>query len=137
MYLSEMRAAIPEIRDMGIDVIFLSGDRAELLFASLSEETQEDIGGLDYTLLSDADAQAAIALGIAFRASDALIQGRLNKGQDIADSSMMKHGVLPVPAVFAVDKEGVIQFAYTNPDYKVRLPADELLKTAREIAIAD
>ena len=136
-YLSDMRAAIPEIRDMGIDVIFLSGDRAELLFASLSEETQEDIDGLDYTLLSDADAQAAIALGIAFKASDALIQGRLNKGQDIADSSMIKHGVLPVPAVFAVDKDGIIQFAYTNADYKVRLPADELLQTAREIAAAD
>jgi peroxiredoxin len=122
---------------MGIEVIFLSGDRAELLFASLSEETQKDIDGLDYTLLSDADAQAAIALGIAFRASDALIQGRLNKGQDIADSSMMKHGVLPVPAVFAVDKDGIIRFAYTNADYKVRLPAGELLQTAREIAAAD
>jgi peroxiredoxin len=50
---------------------------------------------------------------------------------------MLTHGVLPVPAVFAINRDGVIQFAYTNADYKVRLPADELLVIAREIAAAD
>lgn len=136
-YLSDMRHAIPEIREMGVDVLFLSGDRAELLFDSLSQETQENIAGLDYTLLSDADAQAAIALGIAFKASVRTINGRKNKHQDIEGSSMVKHGVLPVPAVFAIDRGGVIRFAFTNADYKIRLPADELLATAREIAAAD
>lgn len=136
-YLSDMRHAIPEIRAMGVDVLFLSGDRAELLFETLSQETQEDIDGLDYTLLSDAEAQAAVALGIAFKASQRTINRRNEKGQDIEDSSMLKHGVLPVPAVFAIDRDGVINFAYTNADYKVRLPADELLAAAREIAAAD
>jgi len=136
-YLSDMRHAIPEIRAMGVDVLFLSGDRSELLFETLSQETQEDIDGLDYTLLSDADAQAAVALGIAFKASQRTINRRNEKGQDIEDSSMLKHGVLPVPAVFAIDRDGVINFAYTNADYKVRLPADELLAAAREIAAAD
>jgi peroxiredoxin len=136
-YLSDMRHAIPEIRAMGVDVLFLSGDRAALLFETLSQETQEDIDGLDYTLLSDAEAQAAVALGIAFKASQRTINRRNEKGQDIEDSSMLKHGVLPVPAVFAIDRDGVINFAYTNADYKVRLPADELLAAAREIAAAD
>jgi peroxiredoxin len=137
MYLSDMRQAIPEISAMGIDVLFLSGDRSELLFASLNRETQEDIAGLEYTILSDANAQAAIALGIAFRASDRTMNRRQEKGEDIAGSSMDRHGVLPVPAVFAIDKHGIIQFAYTNANYKIRLPADELVAVAREIAAAD
>lgn len=137
MYLSDMRQVIPEISAMGIDVLFLSGDRPELLFASLNRETQEDIAGLDYTILSDANAQAAIALGIAFRASDRTVNRRNEKGEDIVGSSMDRHGVLPVPAVFAIDSHGIIQFAYTNPNYKVRLPADDLLAAAREIAAAD
>lgn len=136
-YLAEMRDVIPQIRDLGVDVLFLSGDRHELLFDSLAMNTQEEIAALDYTILSDADAQAAIALGIAFKASQKLIDGRHRKGQDIAGSSMLNHGVLPVPAVFAVDLSGNIQFAYTNADYKVRLPADELLAVAREITAAD
>jgi len=137
MYLSDMRHVIPEIREMGIDVLFLSGDRAELLYESLGDQAQEDIAGLDYTILSDADAQASIALGIAFKASDRTIQGRLDKGQDIDASSMQRHGVLPVPAVFAIGADGVIAYAYVNADYKVRLPADELLAAARLIAAAD
>ena len=62
---------------------------------------------------------------------------RREKAEDIGASSMLRHGVLPVPAVFAIDRQGVIQFAYTNADYKVRLPAAELLAVAREIAAAD
>lgn len=137
VYLSEMRHTIPEIRELGVDVLFLSGDRSELLYASLKQETQDDIAGLDYTILSDADAQAAIALGIAFRAPQGTIDGRRARNQDIDGSAMLQHGVLPVPSVFAIDKQGQIQFAYTNADYKVRLPADELLAAAHEIAAAD
>ena len=136
MYLSEMRNAIPEIQAMGIDVLFLSGDRPEQLYASLSQETQEDIDGLGYTLLSDADTQAARALGIAFKAPAGLINYLGDSGTDIDDSSITRHGVLPVPSVFAIDEQGIIQFAYTNADYKVRLPADELLQAAEEIAAA-
>ena len=136
-YLSEMRHVIPQIRELGVDVLFLSGDRAELLFESLKMETQEDIAGLDYTLLSDGDAQAAMALGIAFKASQRSIDWQLEKGQDIEGSSMLQHGVLPVPAVFAIDQSGIIQFAFTNADYKIRLPADDLLAVAHEIAAAD
>ena len=136
-YLSDMRDVIPQIRSMGVDVLFLSGDRSELLFDSLKMETQEDIAALDYTLLSDANAQAATALGIAFKASQRTIDGRRAKGQDIEESSMLKHGVLPVPAVFAIDQGGTIRFVYTNADYKVRLPADELLAVAHDIAAAE
>lgn len=133
MHLSELKDVLPEINEMGIDVLFLSGDRPELLYSSLSRETQGDIAALGYTILSDANAKAAIALGIAFRASDKTIQRRLEKGQDIERSSMQRHGVLPVPAVFAISREGEITFAYANADYKVRLPSDELLSAAAEL----
>jgi peroxiredoxin len=134
MHLSELKDVLADIDALGVDVLFLSGDRPDLLYSTLSLETQEDIAGLDYQILSDADAQAAIAFGIAFKASQKTIDRRNQKGQDIEDSSMLRHGVLPVPSVFAIDTNGVIAFAYSNADYKVRLPADELLQVATEIA---
>jgi peroxiredoxin len=137
LQLSELRTVIPQIDAMGVDVLFLSGDRAERLYASLSRETREDIDDLDYTILSDADAQAAIALGIAFRASDrTLTKRRAADGDEFRGSSMARHGVLPVPAVFAIDTSGTITFAHANPDYRVRLPGDKLVAAAREIAPA-
>ncbi len=53
MHLSELRHVVPEIDGMGIDVLFLSGDRPALLYKSLGGETREDIAGLGYTILSD------------------------------------------------------------------------------------
>ncbi|MCG8371854.1 MAG: AhpC/TSA family protein, partial [Proteobacteria bacterium] len=127
LHLSELRHVVPELADMGIDVLFLSGDRPGLLYAGLARETQEDIAGLDYTILSDADAQAAMALGTAFEASAAAIDRLRDKGGDIEGSSMARQGVLPVPSVFVVDAGGRIVFAHVNADYKVRLAAQDLL----------
>ena len=133
VYLSDMRFVIPEIREMGVDVLFLSGDRASELYDSLSSQAQEDIAGLDYTILSDANAQAAMSLGIAFRANTRTELYLKGKGA-YEGSSVDRHDVLPVPAVFAVDTEGTIRYSFTNPNYKVRLPADDLIAVAREIA---
>ena len=134
LYLSDMREVVPEIRRLGVDVLFLSGDRPELLFESLETRTRDEIDGLGYTILSDANAQASIALGIAFQVSGATVDYVNNKGDGYRESSMERHGILPVPAVFAIDKDGVIAFAYVNADYKERLPAGELLAAARAIA---
>ncbi len=137
VYLSEMRHVVPKLKAMGVDVLFLSGDRPDILISGLSDEAQDDIAGLDYTILSDANAEAAIAFGTAFAVPDKRRATMQSRKYDIAGSSTELHHVLPVPSVFAVDKNGIIQFAYTNPDYKTRLPADDLLAVAAEITAAD
>ena len=131
MHLSELRTVIPEIRAMGLDVLFISNDRPELLYASLKDQTRDDIEGLDYTILSDADLNAASALGTAFRRPDALVNNLEEKGKDYAGSSIDNHSALAVPAVYIIDKDGLIVFDYVNANYKVRLPADEVLAAAR------
>jgi len=133
MHLSELRHVIPGLKDGGFDVLFLSNDRPELLYESLKKETQESIDGLDYKILSDADLNAARALGTAFTVSDRLIQRRNEKGDDIEESSIDKYKALAVPAVVLVDLSGEISFFYANPDYKVRLSADELQRAAEEL----
>lgn len=137
MHLSELRDVLPQIRDLDIDVLFLSGDRPGLLVEGLSGQTQDDIAGLGYTIVSDANAHAAIALGIAFKASDNTVKRLRERGDDIEESSMARHGVLPVPAVFAVNRAGKITFAHVNPDYRLRLSADDLLAAARRLAAAE
>ncbi len=134
MHLSELNEVIGEIDALGVDILFLSGDRPELLYDSLERETQDTIAGLGYTILSDADVQAAVALGIAFKASQRTIDRRREKNQDVEGSSMLTHGILPVPAVFAVGRDGMIAFSYANPDYKVRIPTAELMQVVTGLA---
>jgi len=133
MHLSELRTVIPELREKGIDVLFLSNDRPDLLYSSLKMETKEDIDGLDYVILSDANINAAIALGTAFRTDKGLTDYLEEKGRDYEGSSIGIHNALAVPAVYVIDQSGEIVFDFVNPDYKIRLPADELLETANKL----
>ena len=134
MHLSELRTVVPRIADMGVDIYFLSGDRPELLHASLERETQADIAGLDYEILSDANMEAAMAFGTAFRVADKTVNWLNEKGKDFEGSSIQRHNALAVPAVYVVDANGRIAFDYVNPDYKIRLSADELLAVAQSLS---
>ncbi len=131
--LSELRMVIPKLREIGFDILFLSNDRPEILYSSLKMETQENIDGLDYVILSDAELNAALALGTAFRIDDGQI-GRLEKkNRDYQGSSIGKHNALAVPAVYVIDRSGEIVYDFVNPNYKIRLPADDLLAVATEL----
>jgi peroxiredoxin len=132
MHLSELRTVVPEIRAMGFEVLFISNDRPEILYSSLKNETKEDIEGLDYTILSDADLNAAVAFGTAFMAPDAMIAWLDREDKDYEDSSIANHGALAVLSVYVIDSAGMIVFDYVNANYKVRLSADDLLTAANK-----
>ena len=134
MHLAELRHVVPELKSKGVDVYFLSGDRPELLYASLKRETQDDIEGLGYTILSDADTSAARALGIAFRVDDGIFDYFEEKGRDIDGSSVQQYNALPVPAVYIIDTNGKVTYSFVEPDYKVRLPSEDLLAAATAVA---
>ena len=125
LHLAEMRKAEAELEQMGFDIWFVSVDRPELLYESLE---QPDIG---YEVLSDAKLEATRAFGLAFRVPDELVQKYLTYDIDLEAASGEEHHVLPVPATFLIGSDGVIQFQFANPDYKVRLHPDVLLAAAR------
>jgi peroxiredoxin len=131
MHLSELRTVMPQIKEAGVDILFLSNDAPYQLYSSLKQETQDDIAGLDYTILSDADINAARALGTAFRTDSGLTDYLDEKGREYSGSSIGKHNALAVPAVYVIDRSGMIVFDFVTPDYKVRLPAEELLAAAK------
>jgi len=130
MHLSELHTVIPQIREAGVDVLFLSNDSPQQLYSSLKQETQEDIAGLDYTILSDAEISAARALGTAFRTDKGLTDYLDRKDYDYSGSSIGKHNALAVPAVYVVDQSGQIVYDFVNADYKIRISAEDLLAAA-------
>ncbi len=72
-------------------------------------------------------------LTLRFRTDEGLTDYLEEKGRDYEGSSIGMHNALAVPAVYVVDQSGEIVFDFVNPDYKVRLPADELLETANKL----
>jgi len=125
LHLAELRLAENQLVDMGFDIWFISIDKPELLLESLDEP---DIG---YTIYSDSSLQATRAFGLAFRVDDELNERYLSFDIDLEKASGETHHVLPAPATYIIGADGIINFAYINPDYKVRLHPDVLLAAAK------
>jgi peroxiredoxin len=125
LHLAELRMVEKQLDAMGFAIWFVSIDKPELLLASLEDP------GIGYTLYSDSSLQATRAFGLAFRVDDALNQKYLGYGIDLEKASGENHHVLPAPATYIIGTDGIINFAYINPDYKVRLHPDVLLAAAR------
>ena len=124
LHLSELRLAERQLRDMGFNIWFISVDKPELLLESLDDP---DIG---YTVFSDAALDATRAFGLAFRVDDITVERYLGFNIDLEAASGENHHVLPAPATYIIGSDGIINFAYVNPDYKVRLHPDVLLAAA-------
>jgi len=124
LHLSELRLAEKQLKEMGFDIWFISIDKPDLLLESLDEP---DIG---YTIYSDSALHATRAFGLAFHVNDEMNEKLLGYNIDLEKASGETHHVLPAPATYIIGTDGIINFAYINPEYKVRMHPDILLAAA-------
>jgi peroxiredoxin len=110
--------------DLGYQLIAVSADKPEKLRETIGRDS------LQYTLLSDASMTAAAAFGIAFHIDDATVGRYKALGMDLEGASGQGHHVLPVPAVYVLGTDRIVRFNYVNPNHKVRLDAQLLLRAA-------
>ncbi len=115
----------PELDRIGFQLFGISPDRPAKLRESIQKHK------LGFTLLSDGRMAAAKLFRVAYKVDDTTLNQLRDYGTDLEDASGEKHHLLPVPAVFLVGTNGLIQFEYVNPDYKVRVDPDLLLAAAR------
>jgi len=115
-----------ELQAAGAQLLAISMDTPEKLKATPGRDK------LGYRLLSDSGANAANAFGIAFKVDDALVKKYKDSYKiDLEAASGNDRHILPHPAVFVADTAGKIRFAYSNPEYKVRLEPAKILEAAK------
>lgn len=125
-HLSGLVSIESDLREMGFQLFAISPDRPEKLRESVKTHD------LEYSLFSDSDMSASIALGIAYRVDGETVERYLEHGIDLEGDSGHDHHLLPVPAALVVNTDGKVGFAYINPDYKVRIENDRLLDAAAD-----
>ena len=123
-HLGALATIEPRLVELGYRVLAISADRPTKV-----QETREK-SDFRYRLLSDSKMEAARAFGIAFKVDDATVEKYRGYGIDLEAASGEKHHLLPVPSVFIVGTDGMIRFAYSNPEYKVRLEPEKILTAA-------
>jgi len=121
-HLSALQEIKPEIDKLGYELIAITPDDFSNLDKSIKNSE-----GFDYTLLSDKNADAIQSFGIGWTvAPDLYEKYKKEYSIDLESWSGEKHHILPVPAVFVVEK-GKISYQHVDPDYSKRLSGKVLL----------
>lgn len=127
-HLRELGAMEASLRERGFTILAVSPDRPEKLQATRDEHA------VGFTLLSDQDLALARAFGLAFRVDDETVRRYEGFGIDLQAASGRDHQSLPVPAVYLIDRDGIIRFAHSDPDYRARLDEAALRAAAEQLA---
>jgi peroxiredoxin len=117
--LRALQRAMPDIGRLGASLVAVSPQTPD---ESLSTAEKN---ALAFAVLSDTGSRAAKTFGIAFDLADELrpIYTRFNHA--LPDKNGDDSWVLPLPATFVIDRNGIIALAYVDVDYRNRLePAD-------------
>jgi peroxiredoxin len=125
--LVQLREIEPQLKNLGVQLLAISPDQPSKLKETIDKHK------MGFRLLSDSDMAAARSLRVAYKLDDATLSELKKYSIDVEEASGQKHHMLPVPAVFLVATNGLIQFEYVNPDYKVRLDPDLLLAATKVV----
>ncbi len=128
LQLQGLRNIRERLEALGYRLIAISPDSPQSMQATLDKTPVE------YTLLSDAKADAIRAFGLAFTVDAGTIEKYKEYGIDLEQASGgQSHHALPVPAVYLVDANGILQYSYVHPDYTVRMPESVVLAAAEAL----
>ncbi|MCX6953511.1 MAG: peroxiredoxin-like family protein [Verrucomicrobia bacterium] len=129
--LAELAAFEARFLELGLQIVALSTDAP----AGLAPTAAKD--KVAYRLLSDRAMSAASAYGVAFRVDAATVEKYRGFKIDLAPIPGEPDARwLPVPTVWVIGRDRVIRFVASDPDFKVRLPAAQLLEAARQALAA-
>ncbi|MEN8661971.1 MAG: peroxiredoxin-like family protein [Lentimonas sp.] len=111
--------------DKGYQIIAISPDSAEQV------REYNDESGINYTVYSDSLMTASSAFGLTYKVDAPTLKKLDSYSIDIEAASGQDHNLLPVPAVYIVGTDGIIDFRYYNPDYSTRLSAEDILEAVK------
>ncbi|GAA6205800.1 MULTISPECIES: peroxiredoxin-like family protein [Thalassotalea] len=126
--MGQLQAVEGQLKKLGFKLVGISTDAPDDLKKSIDKRK------LSYDLLSDYQSKVSSAFGLSFFTSEQTTKRYLAKMNLKNPLQKNQAGderlVLPVPAIYVIDSKGLVQFNYVNPNYKVRLHSDLLLKAA-------
>ncbi|MDQ8183466.1 peroxiredoxin-like family protein [Pelagicoccus sp. SDUM812005] len=127
--LKALQERLPEIKKLGATLVAIS---PEVPDESLSPEA---IANLTFPVLSDQDAQVAAKYGIAWQVPELILEHmRADRNLDLKQINNGNGSVLPIPATFVLDGQGIVRWRHVDVDYRKRAEPDDILAALAALA---
>ena len=126
--IDALARAHPEIAALGAQIVAISPETVQWS-AALNA-----FANAPFAILSDVDGGYALEVNLLFWIGDEKREALAAIGNDLARFQGNETWMLPIPATFIVDREGLVRARHVDPDYRRRMEIDEMLATLRALA---
>ena len=116
-----------EIKKLGAQLVAISPEQPDGTLSSVEKHN------LSFQVLSDIDNIVAEKFGLVFTLPEELKEIYLAFGINLEKANGNDKWQLPIPATYIVNSDGVVNFAFVNPDYTKRLEPKELIERLKLI----
>lgn len=127
MEMQALQQALPDITAAGASLIAISPQAPD---ASRDFVAKLDLG---FDVLSDADQAVIRAYRLQFELPEALHETYRGFGMAVDEHNADGTWNLPVPATFVLDAAGLVRSRHVDPDYRQRMPAEDILAALRDM----
>lgn len=119
--IHELAKAYPEYRKRGVTPVAISVDKPDE--ASKTDATY----AIPFPVLSDSGLAVHEAFHVVHHADDAEVAKLRQHGIDLERSAGRDHHDFAIPALFLIDRQGVVRWAHADPDYTTRPHTPQIL----------
>lgn len=113
--------AYPEFEKRGVTPVAMSVDLPEA--DSLSQATYT----IPFPVLSDTSAESLLSFHVVKPADAAQLEHAKAPGVNVEQNSAQSHHEIAIPALFLIDRTGVVRWAHSDPEYQVRPSTAQIL----------
>lgn len=129
LQLRALQARLKDIHALGATLVAISPQVPD------GSMTQDEISQMDFVVLSDQDAQIASQYGIAWEVPEFLIEHmRVDRNLNLEKINNGNASVLPIPATFVLDSDGVVKWRYVDVDYRTRSEPDDIIEALQKLS---
>ncbi len=123
--LRAYQRALPEIQAAGANLFAISPEKPD---NSLTLIEKNDLG---FEVLTDRNSRVAKKFGIAYRVDEAL--NAISDEIDLKKKNDSRKLELPLTAIYVIDQDRIIQYAFVNVDYRKRAEPFEVVEVLRTL----
>jgi len=126
--LRALQAVKAELDNLKANLVVLSPETRDL-----PRQLKQQLN-LDLTMLADVDHGVAISYGLLFRIPDEIKAYYSGLGYDFGHRHGSTEWMLPIPATYVIDHDGVVKCAFVEPDFTIRQEPSDILLAVRQLA---
>lgn len=122
LQLRALQSRLADIKALGANLVAISPQVPD---GSL---TKDEISQMDFVVLSDQSAKVASSYGVAWEVPEYLREHmRVDRQLDLEAINNGNATILPIPATFVLNRDGIVTWRYVDVDYRTRSEPQDII----------